>query len=46
MLNIVDLQRVHAERAGACIIIADKFSSEPDSEDAANIMRVIRYVAS
>ena len=43
MLNTVDLQRVRAEKAAACLILADKFCAEPDSEDAANIMRVIRY---
>ena len=42
MLNTVDLQRVRAEKAAACLILADKFCAEPDSEDAANIMRVIR----
>ena len=43
MLNTADLQRVRAEKAAACLILADKFCDEPDSEDAANIMRVIRY---
>ena len=42
MLNTADLQRVRAEKAAACLILADKFCEEPDSEDAANIMRVIR----
>ena len=41
MLNTADLQRVRAEKAAACLILADKFCDEPDSEDAANIMRVI-----
>ena len=44
MLNTVDLQRVRAEKAAACLILADKFCAEPDSEDAGNIMRVIRLV--
>ena len=44
MLNTADLQRVRAEKAAACLILADKFCDEPDSEDAANIMRVIRSV--
>ena len=42
MLNTADLQRVRAEKAAACLILADKFCEDPDSEDAANIMRVIR----
>ena len=42
MLNTADLQRVRAEKAAACLILADKFCAEPDSEDAGNIMRVIR----
>ena len=42
MLNTADLQRVRAEKAAACLILADKFCEEPDSEDTANIMRVIR----
>ena len=42
MLNTADLQRVRAEKAAATLILADKFCEEPDSEDAANIMRVIR----
>ena len=44
MLNTADLQRVRAEKAAACLILADKFCDEPDSEDAGNIMRVIRYI--
>jgi hypothetical protein len=28
-------------QAAACLVLANKFSEEPDAEDAANIMRVI-----
>ena len=41
MLNTYDLQRVRADKAAACLVLANKFCSEPDAEDAANIMRVI-----
>ncbi len=32
MLNAYDLQRVRAEQAAACLVLADKFSPEPDAE--------------
>ncbi|XP_059098255.1 calcium-activated potassium channel slowpoke-like isoform X2 [Tigriopus californicus] len=41
MLNAYDLQRVRCNQAAACLVLANKFSEEPDVEDAANIMRVI-----
>eukprot|EP00095_Tigriopus_kingsejongensis_P012668 maker-scaffold22_size673200-snap-gene-1.19 protein:Tk12668 transcript:maker-scaffold22_size673200-snap-gene-1.19-mRNA-1 annotation:"calcium-activated potassium channel" len=41
MLNAYDLQRVCADQAAAVLVLANKFSEEPDVEDAANIMRVI-----
>uniref|UniRef100_A0A4W4HRJ7 BK channel n=1 Tax=Electrophorus electricus TaxID=8005 RepID=A0A4W4HRJ7_ELEEL len=39
--NPFDLARVKIELADACLIIANKYSSDPDAEDASNIMRVI-----
>ncbi len=41
MLNAYDLQRVRADQAAACLVLANKFCEEPDVEDAGNIMRVI-----
>ncbi len=41
MLNAFDLQRVRADQAAACLVLANKFCEEPDAEDMANIMRVI-----
>ncbi|XP_076854591.1 calcium-activated potassium channel subunit alpha-1-like [Brachyhypopomus gauderio] len=41
VLDPVDLARVKIELADACLIIANKYSSDPDAEDASNIMRVI-----
>lgn len=41
MLNANDLRRVRADQAAACLVLANKFSEDPDVEDAANIMRVI-----
>jgi potassium large conductance calcium-activated channel subfamily M alpha protein 1 len=36
-----DLERVKVNNADACLVLANKYSSDPDAEDAANIMRVI-----
>ncbi len=41
VMNPVDLQRTKMKNADACLILANKESSIPDSEDEANIMRVI-----
>ena len=41
MLNVTDLQRVRADSAAACLVVANKFCEEPDTEDMSNIMRVI-----
>uniref|UniRef100_A0A8C4R7V4 BK channel n=1 Tax=Eptatretus burgeri TaxID=7764 RepID=A0A8C4R7V4_EPTBU len=41
VLNPHDLARVKVESADACLILANKYSSDPDAEDASNIMRVI-----
>ncbi len=41
MLSVIDLQRVKAEQAACCLVVANKFSETPDTEDASNIMRVI-----
>lgn len=41
MLNVLDLQRVRADQAAACLVVANKFTEAPDTEDASNIMRVI-----
>ncbi|XP_076855996.1 calcium-activated potassium channel subunit alpha-1-like isoform X2 [Brachyhypopomus gauderio] len=41
ILDPFDLARVKIELADACLIIANKYSSNPDAEDASNIMRVI-----
>jgi hypothetical protein len=41
MLNAFDLQRVRADQAAACLVLANKFCEGPNNEDAANIMRVI-----
>ncbi|RWS12446.1 calcium-activated potassium channel slowpoke-like isoform X10 [Dinothrombium tinctorium] len=40
-LKTADLERVKMESAFACLIIANKHCIDPDSEDAANIMRAI-----
>ncbi|VEL38021.1 unnamed protein product [Protopolystoma xenopodis] len=40
-MNTKDLARVSLETADACLVLAHKYSSDPDAEDAANIMRVI-----
>ena len=36
-----DLARVGLENADACLVLANKYSNDPDAEDATNIMRVI-----
>ncbi|XP_069474075.1 calcium-activated potassium channel subunit alpha-1-like [Ambystoma mexicanum] len=41
VLNYKDLIRVQMESADACIVLADKYSSSPDEEDKANVMRVL-----
>ena len=41
MLNVTDLQRVRADSAAACLVVANKFCEGPDTEDMSNIMRVI-----
>ncbi|KAL3125406.1 hypothetical protein niasHT_002134 [Heterodera trifolii] len=41
VMESVDLTRVKVDEADACLVLANKYSSDPDAEDAANIMRVI-----
>ncbi|KAI6185222.1 BK channel [Aphelenchoides fujianensis] len=41
VMDSIDLTRVKVDEADACIVLANKYSSDPDAEDAANIMRVI-----
>lgn len=41
VMNIQDLNRVMLSEAEACLIMSNPTSTDPDSEDAANIMRVI-----
>uniref|UniRef100_A0A1I7S254 BK channel n=1 Tax=Bursaphelenchus xylophilus TaxID=6326 RepID=A0A1I7S254_BURXY len=41
VMDSIDLSRVKVDEADACIVLANKYSSDPDAEDAANIMRVI-----
>ncbi|MGH0118186.1 UNVERIFIED_CONTAM: hypothetical protein FKN15_045333 [Acipenser sinensis] len=41
VLNPHDLARLKIEQADACLILANKYCSDPDAEDASNIMRVI-----
>ncbi|KAI6188951.1 BK channel [Aphelenchoides besseyi] len=41
VMDSIDLNRVKVDEADACIVLANKYSSDPDAEDAANIMRVI-----
>nr|XP_029494067.1 calcium-activated potassium channel subunit alpha-1-like isoform X2 [Oncorhynchus nerka] len=36
-----DMERVKMHKAGACLIICDRFTSDQHKEDAANLMRVI-----
>ncbi|CAF1291737.1 unnamed protein product [Rotaria sordida] len=43
IMNIADLQRIQVDKATACLIIADKEYSDPNSDDSANIMRVISW---
>jgi hypothetical protein len=40
-LSSNDLKRVQLSSASACIILADKSSSNPDQEDSENIMRAV-----
>ncbi|MGH0131362.1 UNVERIFIED_CONTAM: hypothetical protein FKN15_046300 [Acipenser sinensis] len=39
VLNPHDLARLKIEQADACLILANKYCSDPDAEDASNIMR-------
>ncbi|XP_071951969.1 calcium-activated potassium channel subunit alpha-1-like isoform X3 [Antedon mediterranea] len=41
VLNSLDLDRIKLAEADACIILCDKYCTDSDAEDAANIMRVI-----
>nr|UGC41721.1 calcium-activated potassium channel slo-1 [Ditylenchus destructor] len=41
VMDSIDLSRVKVDDADACLVLANKYSSDPDAEDAANIMRVI-----
>ncbi|VDO98814.1 unnamed protein product [Soboliphyme baturini] len=41
VMDSIDLSRAKVHRADACLILANKYSPDPDAEDAANIMRVI-----
>ena len=41
LMNAVDLERAKVHEADACLVLANKYCSDPDAEDAANIMRVI-----
>ena len=40
-LTIIFISCVKVERADAIIILTNKYSQDPDAEDASNIMRVI-----
>ncbi|RCN31458.1 hypothetical protein ANCCAN_22758 [Ancylostoma caninum] len=40
-MDSLDLSRVKVSDADACLVLANKYSTNPDAEDAANIMRVI-----
>lgn len=41
VMEPLDLARVQAEHADACLVLANKYTTDPDAEDAANIMRVV-----
>ncbi|KAE9416751.1 hypothetical protein Angca_008397 [Angiostrongylus cantonensis] len=41
VMDSLDLSRVKVSDADACLVLANKYSTNPDAEDAANIMRVI-----
>jgi len=41
LMNALDLERAKVHEADACLVLAYKYCSDPDAEDAANIMRVI-----
>lgn len=41
VMDANDLERVSVKTADACLVLANKYCEDPDSEDAANIMRVI-----
>jgi len=41
LMNAADLERAKVHEADACLVLANKYCSDPDAEDAANIMRVI-----
>jgi len=41
IMNINDLARIQADKAAACLILANKEHFDSNSDDSANIMRVI-----
>ena len=41
LMDCTDLERLQAENADAVVILTNKYSQDPDAEDASNIMRVI-----
>ncbi|CAF0949052.1 unnamed protein product [Adineta ricciae] len=41
IMNVTDLQRIQVDKAAACLIIVNKECADPNSDDSANIMRVI-----
>lgn len=41
VMNIDDLERIQANQASACLILANKEQFDSTSDDSANIMRVI-----
>ncbi|XP_071128802.1 calcium-activated potassium channel slowpoke-like isoform X4 [Mytilus edulis] len=41
VMDANDLERVKIQSADACLVLANKYCTDPDQEDAANIMRVI-----
>ncbi|XP_052262998.1 calcium-activated potassium channel slowpoke-like [Dreissena polymorpha] len=41
VMDAIDLERVKIKTAHACLVLANKYCTDPDQEDASNIMRVI-----
>ena len=41
LISVLELSTIQVHEADACLVLANKYCSDPDAEDAANIMRVI-----
>ena len=41
LISLLEFSTIQVHEADACLVLANKYCSDPDAEDAANIMRVI-----